>query len=62
MFTFTLEIFSLFLVPKRSNYKQSETMEFFLEKMANESEESELSGDEDFDDLGHFSLVNTQRN
>lgn len=62
MFTFTLENFPWFLVSKRSNYKQSETMEIFFEKMTNESEESELSGDEDFDDLGHFNIVNVQRN
>ena len=34
----------------------------FLEKVANESEESELSGNENFDDLGHFNLVNISRN
>jgi hypothetical protein len=37
-------------------------MEFFLDKMANESEESELSWDKNFDDLGHFNLVNIPRN
>ena len=58
MFTFTLENFSWFLVPKRSNYKQSETMDFFLRKWRM----SELSGDENFDDLGHFNLVNIPRN
>ena len=30
--------------------------------MANESEESELSWDKNFDDLGHFNLVNIPRN
>ena len=34
----------------------------FWKKMANESEESELSGEENFDDLGHFNLVDIQRN
>jgi hypothetical protein len=29
----------------------------FWKKMTNESEESELSGEENFDDLGHFNLV-----
>jgi hypothetical protein len=58
MFIITLEKFSWFLVPKRSNYKQSETMDFFLRKW----QMSELSGDENFDDLGHFNLVNIPRN